>query len=77
MSNHQSICKCQSPSICKCLRASLVAQMVKSLFAIQETQGRSLVWEDPPEKDMATHSSILAWRILWIEESGGLWSTGS
>ena len=43
--------------------ASLVAQMVKNLPAIQETQVQSLCWEDPLEEDMATHSSILAWRI--------------
>ena len=48
------------------LRASLVAQMVKNLLAMRETQVRSLGWEDPPEKGMATHySSILAWRISW------------
>ena len=54
-----------------------MAQKVKSLLAIQETQVRSLVWEDPLEKDMATHSSILAWRIPWIEKSDGLQSMGS
>ena len=42
----------------------------------QETQVQSLGWEDPPEEDMATHSSILAWRITWTEESGGLQFTG-
>ena len=50
--------------------------MVKSP-AIQETQDtwvRSLSWEDPPEEEMATHSSILAWRISWIEKTGGLLS---
>ena len=51
---------------------SLVAQMVKNLPAVQETQVRSLDGEDPLEKGMATHSSILAWRIPWIEEPGGL-----
>ena len=45
--------------------ASLVAQSVKNLPAVQETQIRTLVWEDPLEKEMATHSSILAWRIAW------------
>ena len=40
-------------------------------------QVRSLGWEDPLEEDMATHSSSLAWRILWTEELGGLWTTGS
>ena len=49
---------------------------VKNLPAMQETQLRSLDWEDPPEKEMATHSSVLAWRILWTEESGGLQSMG-
>ena len=47
--------------------------MVKNLPATQETQVQSLGWEDPLEKGMATHSSILAWRIPWIEESGGLY----
>ena len=45
---------------------SLVAQLVKNLPAIQETWIRSLGWEDPLEKGMATHSSILAWRIPWV-----------
>ena len=45
--------------------------------ALQETQIRSLGWEDPLEKGMATHSSILAWRIPWTEEPGGLQFTGS
>ena len=49
-----------------------LAQMVKNLPAMRETQIRSLGWEDPLEKRMATHSSILAWRILWTEEPGGL-----
>ena len=57
--------------------ASLVAQMVKNMPAIQETRVQSLSQEDPLEKEMATHSSILAWRIPWTEESGGLPSTGS
>ena len=46
--------------------------VVKSLPAMQETQFQSLGWEDPLEKGMATHSSILAWRIPWTEEPGGL-----
>ena len=58
-------------------RASLVAQMVKNLPARQETQVWSLNQEDPLEKGMATYSSILAWRIPWTEESGGLQSMGS
>ena len=52
--------------------ASLVAQMVKNLPAMQETWVRSLGWEDSLEKRMATHSSILAWRIPRTEEPGGL-----
>ena len=52
--------------------ASLVALRLKHLPAMQETQVRSLGWEDPLEKEMATHSSILAWRIPWMEEPGGL-----
>ena len=55
---------------------SLVAQ-VKSLPEVQETWVQSLGWEDPLEKEMATHSRILAWRIPWTEEPGGLQSTGS
>ena len=58
-------------------RASLVAQMVKNLPAMQETQVQSLGREDPLENGMATHSSILVWRIPWIEEPGGPQSTGS
>ena len=52
--------------------ASLVAQMVKNPPAMWETWVRSLGWEDPLEEGMATHSSILAWRIPWTEEPGGL-----
>ena len=51
--------------------------MVNNLLAMQETQLQSLVQEDPQEKGMATHSSILAWRIPWTEEPGGLQSIGS
>ena len=53
-------------------RASLVAQMVKNSPAMQKTQVQFLGWEDPLEEDMATDSNILAWRILWLEEPGGL-----
>ena len=53
-----------------------MAQMVKCLPAMRETQVQSLGQEDPLEKEMATHSNILAWRILWPEESGGLQSMG-
>ena len=56
--------------------ASLVAQRLKRLPAMLETWVRSLGREDPLEKEMATHSSILAWRIPWVEEPGGLQSTG-
>ena len=56
---------------------SLVAQMVKNLPAVGETQVPSLGWEDPLEKEMAPHSSILTWRIPWMEEPGGLQSKGS
>ena len=54
-----------------CVGASLVSQMVKYLPAMQETKIQSLGWEDPLEKGMATHFSILAWRIPWTEEPGG------
>ena len=54
-----------------------MAQIVKSLPAMRETQARSLDWEDPLEKGMETHFSILAWRIPWTEESGRLQSMGS
>ena len=56
--------------------ASLVAQMVKNLPAMQETWVQSLGQEDPLEKGMATHSNILAWRIPWTEEPGRLQSIG-
>ena len=56
--------------------ASLVAQMVKNLTPMQETQVRSLGWKDPLEREMATHSSILAWRTSWTEEPGRLQSMG-
>ena len=55
----------------------LVAQMVKRLPTMQETRVRLLGREDPLEKEMATHSSILAWRFSWMEEPGGLQSMGS
>ena len=54
-----------------------MAQMVKSLPAVQETRVQSLGREDPLEKEIATHSSILAWRIPWMEEPGGLLSVRS
>ena len=58
------------------LLASLVAQTVKSLPAMQETRVQSMGQEDPLEKEMATHSSILAWEIRWTKEPGGLQSMG-
>ena len=57
--------------------ASPVAQTVQNVPAMQETRVQSLGGQDPLEKGLATHSSILAWRILWTEEPGGLQSTGS
>ena len=57
--------------------ALLVAQRVKRLPAMQETWVRSLGWEDPLEKEMATHSSTLAWKIPWTKEPGRLESMGS
>ena len=59
------------------MRASPVAQMVKNRPAMQEIWVQSLSWEDPLEEGMATHSSILAWRITWTEETGGLQSMES
>ena len=58
-----------------CSRASLIAQLVKSLPAMQETQVQFLSWEDPLEEEMTTHSSILAWRISWQRNLAGysLW----
>ena len=55
---------------------SLVAHLIKNLPAMWETWVQSLGWEDPLKKGMATHSSILAWRIPWTEEPGGLQSMG-
>ena len=59
------------------IQRMLIAQSVKNLPAMQETQVRSLGWEDLLEKGVATHSSILAWKISWTEEPGGLQSMGS
>ena len=56
--------------------ASLVAQLVKNLPAMQETWVQFLGWEDPLEKEMATHTSTLAWRIPWTKEPGRLLSMG-
>ena len=68
---------CPAPFFPITLFASLVAQTVKNLLAIQAAWVQSLGWEDPLEKEMATHSSILAWRNPWTEEPGGLQSVGS
>ena len=57
--------------------ASLVILLVKNPPLMQEMQGRSLAREDTPEKEMATHSNILAWKIPWTEEPGGLQCMGS
>ena len=54
-----------------------MAQVVKRLSTMRETWVRSLGWEDPLEKEMAIHSSTIAWKIPWIEEPGRLQSTGS
>ena len=59
------------------LKTSLVAQMVKRLSTMRETWVRALGWEDPLEKEMATHSSTIAWKIPWTEEPGRLQSVGS
>ena len=56
--------------------ASLIARMVKRLTAVRETWVRSLVWEDRLRKEMATHSSFLAWKNPWTEEPGKLQSMG-
>ena len=75
-----AVCVSVSMCVCMCIEwASLVAQLVKNLPAVQETWVRSLGWEDPLEKEMATHSSILAWKISWTEIfcTGGLQSMGS
>ena len=59
------------------VHVSSVAQMVKRLSTMWKTQVRSLGWEDPLEKEMATHSSTIAWKIPWTEEPGRLQSMGS
>ena len=64
-------------SIDNVLLTTTTAQRLKRLPAVRETQVRSLGWEDPLEKEMATHSSTHAWRIPWTEEPGRLQSTGS
>ena len=64
------LCSNSCPQFGASTRASLVAQTVKNLSAMQETQVWSLGWEDPLQTGIATHSSILAWRIPWTEEPG-------
>ena len=59
------------------IRTSLVAQMVKCLSTMQETWVQFLGWEDPLDKEMAIHSSAIAWKIPWTEEPGRLQSIGS
>ena len=71
-----SVCSLQELPCCNRMGASLVFQWVKNLPAVQDTQVRSLGKEDPLEKVMATHSSILAWKIPWMEELGELQSMG-
>ena len=73
LSQHQGLFQWVSSS----LVASLVAQTVKRLPTMREIHVQSLGWEDPLEKEMATHSSILAWKISWMEEPGWLLSMGS
>ena len=70
-----SVCLCEYPPLL-CLRASLVAQTVKNLPTMQETQFQSQGQENPLEEGMATCSNVLAWRIPWTEEPGGLQSMG-
>ena len=72
-----STMQCNLPGLLVCLGSSLVAQTVKNLPAVQETQVQSQGQEDSLEKGMATHSSILAWRIPWTVEPGWLQSMGS
>ena len=68
---------CVFGSLLPTMRAPLVAQMVKRLPGMRETQVPSLGWEDPLEEEMGTHSSTLAWKIPWTEEPGSLQSMGS
>ena len=65
LSSVKEICQVPNAYPVPCLSASLVAQLIKNPPAMQETCVRSLGWEDPLEKEKATHASILAWRILW------------
>ena len=73
---HISVCIHVYNSRMYLLEGFPIAQSVKNLPAMQETRVQFLGWEDPLEKEMATHSSILAWRIPWTEELGGLQPKG-
>ena len=74
----EDVAKCVCVCVCVCVYwTSLVAQTVKRLFTMQETWFRSLGWEDPLEKEMAIHSSTIAWKIPWTEDPGRLQSMGS
>ena len=73
---HKESDKTTQPLTLSLYYAFLVAQMVKNLPEMRETWVQSWGWEDPLKKGMATHSSILAWRIPWAEELGGLSSYG-
>ena len=81
LENSKEVPSVLASSVCWSLQclifASLVAQRLKHLLPMQETQVRSLGREDPLEKEMVTHSSILAWRIPWKEKPGRLQSVGS
>ena len=74
---HKSFLKSQNNNLVRIIWTSLVAQSVKRLPTMQETQVQSLGWEDLLKKEMATYSSILAWKIPWTEEPGRLQSMGS
>ena len=68
---------CNLEALLRIEKVEQASQMVKNLPAMQETLVQSLGWKDPLEKEMAIHSRILAWRILWAEEPGALWSITS
>ena len=68
---------CVCARVCLCVQTHIVTQTVKSLPVVQETWVQSLGGEGPLEKRMATHSSILVWKIPWTEETGRLQSMGS
>ena len=76
-SRHICVCVCVYIYMPLPSPIELGGSVVMNLPVMQETQVESLVWEDPLEKEMTVHSSILAWRIPWAEEPGGLQSMGS